>query len=311
LKRALIFGIKGFVGYYLSQELQSNGYIVYGSDIIAPSSNLENYTQADLINEQQVFDVVNAIQPDIIINLAAISSVGQSWSIPAITMQVNVIGVLHVLEGARKCESKPKVLLIGSSEEYINMEEPIDESAPLNANNPYGISKITQEQFASLYRKRYGLKVYCVRAFNHTGVGQRDTFVIPNLCMQAARISCSGKTGTMKVGNLSVKRDLCDVRDTVRAYRIVLESDNCEIVYNIGSGKAIALGDVLSYLKSLSKQRINVEVDPALIRPIDAPVICSNNSLIRKMLGWEPNINIFDTIQEMFSYYCGEFHVKD
>ena len=150
-----------------------------------------------------------------------------------------------ILEAARKQPRMPKVLLIGSSEEYAPSDEPLSETSPLDANSPYGVSKVMQERFASLYRARYGMKVYCVRPFNHTGVGQRETFVIPSWCKQAAEISRSGKPGVMRVGNLDVKRDFSDVRDIVRAYRMILESEDCETIYNVGSGKAIALRELL------------------------------------------------------------------
>lgn len=244
-------------------------------------------------------------KPDMIINLAAISSVGASWGIPQITMSVNVIGALNIMEAARKIDNRPKVMFIGSSEEYAVSDKPMNEQTILNANNPYGISKMAQEKFAEVYRERYGMQIYCVRPFNHTGIGQRDSFVLPSFCKQAAVIERSGKPGTIKVGNLAAERDFSDVRDIVRAYRMIIENSDCTRIYNVGSGKAYKLSELLNYIVSLSKQKITVEIDPERFRPVDTQVICCNHELISKELGWKPKYSIFDTLKGMFdSYLC-------
>lgn len=305
MKKVLIFGVGGFVGSYLSREFIEHGYTVIGTDKIKGfmlSSEVEFY-ESDLLETEAVERLVNKIQPDIIINLAAISSVGVSWSIPQTTMQVNVVGALNIMEAAKKSKKKPKILFVGSSEEYVISDGPMNEEVQLNASNPYGISKVTQEQFAKIYKEQYGLKIYCVRSFNHTGVGQRDTFVLPSFCKQVAEIDKSGKPGVMKVGNLKVKRDFSHVKDIVRAYRMVVESDNCGLVYNVGSGKAYSLDDMLQYIISLGGQEIKVEVDQSRFRPTDQPMICCDYNLIKKELGWEPQYTVFDALKEMFEHF--------
>lgn len=145
----------------------------------------------------------------------------------------------------------------------------------------------------------------CVRPFNHTGIGQRDSFVLPSFCKQAAVIERSGKPGTIKVGNLAAERDFSDVRDIVRAYRMIIENSDCTRIYNVGSGKAYKLSELLNYIVSLSKQKITVEIDPERFRPVDTQVICCNHELISKELGWKPKYSIFDTLKGMFdSYLC-------
>lgn len=304
--KVLIFGASGFVGSYLSREFLNSGYQVFGTDKVTGELLSEEvaFQTADLLDAERVERLVDEIHPDMIVNLAAISSVGLSWAIPQTTVSVNVVGTLNILEAARKQEKKPKVMFIGSSEEYAVSSYPIGEDTPLNANNPYGISKLTQERFAELYRKQYGMRVYCVRAFNHTGIGQRNNFVLPSFCKQAAEIEKSGKPGVMKVGNLAVRRDFSSVKDVVRAYRMIVESDNCECTYNVGSGKAYSLQEMLDYIISLCSQQITVKVDPQRVRPVDTPVICCDRSLIQKNLGWEPEYSIFDVLKEMFQKYC-------
>lgn len=306
MSRVLIFGAGGFVGSYLCKEFLNNGYKVSGTDKgegSALPSEVDFY-RTDLMQANEVEKLIGQIQPDIIVNLAAISSVGASWNMPQTTMAINVIGALNIMEAARKSEQKPRILFVGSSEEYVISENPLDEDTQLNANNPYGISKVTQEQFAKLYREQYGLKIYCVRPFNHTGIGQRDSFVLPSFCKQVAEIDKSGKDGKIQVGNLKVKRDFSHVKDVVRAYRMIVESDNCNQIYNVGSGNAYSLEDMLTYIIGLSNQHIEIEVDQNRIRPTDQPVICCDRSLIGKELGWEPQYNVYDALKEMYEYYA-------
>nr|WP_270251088.1 GDP-mannose 4,6-dehydratase [Coprococcus catus] len=306
MSRVLIFGAGGFVGSYLCKEFLNNGYKVSGTDKgegSALPSEVDFY-KTDLMQVNEVEKLIGQIQPDIIVNLAAISSVGASWNMPQTTMAINVIGALNIMEAARKSEQKPRILFVGSSEEYVISENPLDENTQLNANNPYGISKVTQEQFAKLYREQYGLKIYCVRPFNHTGIGQRDSFVLPSFCKQVAEIDKSGKDGKIQVGNLKVKRDFSHVKDVVRAYRMIVESDNCNQIYNVGSGNAYSLEDMLTYILGLSNQHIEIEVDQNRIRPTDQPVICCDRSLIGKELGWEPQYNVYDALKEMYEYYA-------
>ena len=306
MSRVLIFGAGGFVGSYLCKEFLNNGYKVSGTDKgegSALPSEVDFYRTA-LMQANEVEKLIDQIQPDIIVNLAAISSVGASWNMPQTTMAINVIGALNIMEAARKSEQKPRILFVGSSEEYVISENPLDENTQLNANNPYGISKVTQEQFAKLYREQYGLKIYCVRPFNHTGIRQRDFFVLPSFCKQVAEIDKSGKDGKIQVGNLKVKRDFSHVKDVVRAYRMIVESDNCNQIYNVGSGNAYSLEDMLTYIIGLSNQHIEIEVDQNRIRPTDQPVICCDRSLIGKELGWEPQYNVYDALKEMYEYYA-------
>ena len=305
MEKVLIFGAGGFVGSYLSREFLEHGYAVVGSDK-ETSGQLPPevaFHPADLLNAAEVEALVNAVGPDIVVNLAAISSVGASWSIPQTTIEVNVVGALNILEAARKAEKKPRILFVGSSEEYVITEQAIDEETELNASNPYGISKVTQENFAALYREHYGLRVYCVRPFNHTGVGQRDSFVLPSFCKQVAEIEKSGKSGTIQVGNLNIERDFSHVKDIVRAYRMIVEQDDCRVIYNVGSGTAYNLTELLQYVTKLSHQPISIEVDPARFRPSDQPRICCNHSRITEELGWTPEYSVYDALREMYEAF--------
>ena len=301
-KRALIFGVNGFVGAHLARELASRGYEVCGSDLKEGCALPEvgRYASCDLADSEGVAKVVADAKPDYIVNLAAISSVGQSWRMPALTMRVNVEGALNVMEAARALETMPRVLLVGSSEEYAPKDGPLNEDDLTVSNNPYGISKATQERFAALYAERYGLEVCLTRSFNHTGPGQNPNFVLPSWCRQAAAIERSGKPGKMTVGNLKVARDFSDVRDVVRAYRLILEGGRAGEAYNVGSGRALPLGELLEAVTGFCSQDIEVEIDPELIRPTDTPCICCDASKLRNELGWVPERTIEDTLKEIY-----------
>lgn len=305
MEKVLIFGVSGFVGGYLSKEFLDKGYEVYGSDKHKGDMLSEEviFYEAEVLNRELVEEIVHKVLPDIIVNLAAVSSVGISWGKPQETVQVNVIGALNILEAARRIDKKPKIMLIGSSEEYVMSDFPMNEEVTLNASNPYGISKVTQELFARLYKEQYGLNIYYVRPFNHTGVGQRESFVIPSFCKQAVEIERSGCPGIIKVGNLSVKRDFTHVKDVVRAYRMIVESDNNHIVYNVGSGNVYSLEEILEYIIGLSSQKIDIVVEPSRFRPTEQPFICCDRSLITAELGWEPEYTVFDALAEMYEFY--------
>lgn len=306
MKTVLIFGCGGFVGKHLVREFAQHGYTVDGSDIVDTDNQqlalMRHYDKTDLLDPTAVEAVIQKSRPDYIINLAAISSVGLSWKIPQKTISVNVNGSLNILEAVRKAQISPKILLVGSSEEYSVSDGKLSEDYPINANNPYGISKVSQEFFAELYRREYGMKIINTRTFNHTGIGQPEAFAIPSFVRQVADIHISGKPGVISVGNLSANRDLGDVRDMASAYRMILESDTEEIVFNVGSGQCHSMEEILHYIISLTPQPIEIRIDPEKIRPIDNPVIWCDNSRLRDEIGWCPQFTIYDTINEMFQY---------
>lgn len=302
MPRALIFGANGFVGGYLAHELVAHGYEVCGTDVAggARCAGLSGYLPCDVTDAGAVLRVVSEFAPDAVVNLAAVSSVGLSWEIPQKTVEVNVNGAVNILEAARKIPDPPKVLLVGSSEEYAPSERPLKETDPVDATNPYGISKVAQERFAEVYAERYGLRVYRTRSFNHTGPGQSESFVIPSWCRQVAEIERSGRPGVLKVGNVGVRRDFSDVRDVVRAYRMILESDYAGEVFNVGSGIAYPLREIAEAICGFSSQRVEIEVDPGLLRPNDNPVICCDCKKIIGQLGWVAKLGLQESLWEIY-----------
>lgn len=307
MSRVLIFGACGFVGPWLAREFESNGWEVFCSDRLEkPKAGLPGeYHEANLLDADGVGRVVSQAAPDAVVNLAAISSVGQSWKAPAATVEVNVIGSLNVLEAAKALGTEPKVLLVGSSEEYEPSEGPLSEDGPVAANNPYGISKATVGGFADLYEAEGSVRVYRTRSFNHTGPGQAPGFVIPSWCKQVADFERAGHGGIMRVGNISVRRDISDVRDIVRGYRLLVESDCSGEVFNFGSGEATPLESILETVIGFSSQEIEHETDPALIRPTDQPWVQANISKAERELGWKPEIPLEQTLHDVYETFLG------
>ena len=290
MPRTLVVGATGFVGGYLVRELESAGHSVVQA----------NFPEFNLLNLEQVEKTVRDAAPAYVVNLAAVSSVGQSWKDPLMTVDVNIKGSLHLLDSIQKFAPKAKTLLIGSAEEYAPKDSPLKETDALEASNPYGITKVAQENFANLYRKKFGMQIVCTRSFNHTGVGQLLSFALPSFCKQVADMDRSGKPGKIYVGNLSAFRDFSDVEDVVHVYRMLLETENDYTVYNVGSGKAHSMRELLQMIIDLAKVQIEVVQDPEKMRPVDIPYLCADNSRVQKFFR---GTDIRETIRKMFSAF--------
>lgn len=290
MPKTLVVGASGFVGGYLVRELVQAGHQVVQA----------NFPEFNLLDKSAVDAAVQNADPDYVVNLAAISSVGESWKNPVMTVDVNIKGTLHLLDAVQRFAPSAKVLLIGSAEEYAAKNSPLVEADTLEASNPYGITKIAQENFAELYRKKYGMRIVCTRSFNHTGIGQTPTFALSSFCKQVAEIDKSGKSGKIYVGNLTAVRDFSDVEDVVHVYRMLLENDNAWAVYNVGSGIAYSMQELLQTIIGFAKVPIEIVQDVAKMRPVDIPYLCADNSRIRKF--WR-GTDIRTTIKKMFDFY--------
>lgn len=305
MSKVLVFGSEGFVGRYLIFELQHHKYDVVASDCLdsAATSHCKQYCKVDLTDSAQVASCIEGVQPDAIVNLAAISSVGMSWKAPQLTFQVNIVGTTNILEAVRSSSNRDsiRILLVGSGESYKPSLTAHRETDPLDASSPYGISKSVQDQVAELYIKEFGLQICRVRPFNHTGVGQKESFVIPSWCKQAAEISLRKREPIIYVGNTEVERDFSDVRDVVRAYRLVLEHGLPGSVYNIGSGRCVPLATYLEMILGLTGLSVKVEKSQRLFRPSDNPRSACDATCIERDLGWRPAYRIEETIKEIYA----------
>lgn len=299
--KALITGISGFVGHYLKNELVKNGYDVYGMDIAGDG----DVHCADLTDYDSVKKVIETIMPDCIFHLAGQASVGLSWTQPQMTFEVNVNGTLNLLEAVRRVKRDISLLIIGSSDEYGKVREedcPIKETLPANPCSPYAVSKLAQEKLCKLYAKVYDMKVIMTRSFNHTGPGQKKGFVIPDFCSRIVEIKKT-KTNSMGVGNLEARRDFSDVRDVVRAYRLLMEKGESGEFYNVGSGKAYQIRELLDILIELSGGKIKAYIDSEKVRPIDLPLIQSDITKLADKTKYQPQYDIRDTLRDTLEFW--------
>ena len=305
--KALIIGGAGFVGGYLIRELKAAGQQVC-------ATCLENETiredcgryVLDILDAKAVEDVIADIQPDVIYHLAAQSSVSLSWKKPRLTADINVIGTINVLEAVRSQEKKIKLLLIGSGEEYGFIRPdacPLTEDEPLNPGNIYAATKACQGMLGEIYARAYKMDIIMVRAFNHSGPEQLPVFVISDFCRQIAIIEKGDAPAVMSVGNLSARRDFTDVRDVVRAYRLLGEKGVSGRTYNVGRGKAVAIQYILDTALGFSDADIEVRQDPARMRASDIPVIEPDTARIFSDTGWKAEISMEKTIEDTLNYW--------
>ena len=254
----------------------------------------------DITNYDNVKNIFDLVQPDCVFHLAAQSSVAVSWNNPQLTISVNVIGTTNILEVIRNYHQNSKILLVGSSEEYgeIDYNKPVCETENLNPKNMYAVTKAMSEQIGRIYSKAYGIKVFMTRSFNHIGPHQSTQFVVSDFCSQIVSIENGKKPPVIKVGNLSAKRDFTDVRDIVRAYRMIVAKGTPGEVYNVGSGRAIEIAQILDIIISKSKGKVSIEKDLNRFRPIDTPLIVADINKITT-LGWSPSISISTTIDDI------------
>ena len=312
--KSLIIGGAGFVGAYLVRYLKND----LGQDVVVTKMPREQVNvdgvdmseiqvcDLDILDKEAVVALFCKVHPDCIYHLAAQSSVSVSWKNPELTIDVNVRGGVNILEALRELDYKPRVLFIGSGEEYGHIlpdETPIKEDNVSRPGNIYAATKACQNMLARIYADAYDLDVMMVRAFNHIGPNQLPLFVVADFCKQVAEIEAGNREPIIKVGNLSARRDFTDVRDVVRAYALLMESGRAGETYNIGSGHAIAIEDLLRCILDNSSVDIRVEVDPEKLRPVDVPIIEADTTKIYRETGWQPEIPLEQTIRETLDFW--------
>ncbi|MDR2446407.1 MAG: GDP-mannose 4,6-dehydratase [Treponema sp.] len=315
--KALIVGAAGFVGGYLIEELSAHcGWEVAATKLPGERVSCDNCEafDVDILDEEALSGVMARAKPGIVYHLAAQSSVALSWEKPALTVEVNIKGSVNLLEAARNRGGGARIVLIGSGEEYGNVREedcPIKETLEANPQNVYAVTKSAQNQLGRLYAASYGMDVVMARSFNHIGVGQPARFVAADLCKQVAEIAAGKREGAINVGNIDVRRDFTDVRDVVRAYRLLGEKGKSGETYNVGSGKAVAIREIVETLIKISGREIEIKVDEKRLRPVDAPVIYADTRKIRRETGWEAGTPLERTLREIYEWFLRKARSED
>ncbi len=286
--RAFLTGGSGFVGRWLRDHLES-----LGDEVIELGEGID-VAEAGALDAE-----LAAARPDVVFHLAALTHVGRSWEAPEETLRVNAFGTLHLLEAARALPASPRVVLVSSAEVYGSGDgTPLTEDSPLRPSSPYAASKVAAEYLGVQEHLGRGLDVVRVRPFNHVGPGQAPSFVVAGLAERIARAEAEGR-GTVLVGNLGAARDFTDVRDVVRAYRLVALDGQPGAVYNVCSGRAVAISRLAELLVAAAKHPVELVEDPALLRPVDVPLLLGDCARLAALSGWRPEISLEQTLAEV------------
>ena len=329
--KILITGATGFVGRHLIRALgegpsseTAGGFEVFGTTYPQPPwPSDRDIVFLDLRAEDKLFQLVRDIRPDWVFHLAAISNVRSSWQMRRETLETNIVGTQNLLEAVRLAAPGARVLFISSSDVYGivgSAEKPLTEEDPVQIINPYAYSKAAGEMMCGFYAKVEGLDIVTARQFPHTGPGQTADFVCPDWARQIVHIERGKAKPVIRVGNLEVKRDFSDVRDVVKAYIMLMRKGRRGEVYNVCSGKALALREILDFLvgeaetrpsrsskrpgaKTGRKQAIKVQVDPGKLRKTDVPLLLGSNSKLIAETGWSPRIPIEQTLRDLLAYF--------
>ncbi|HEY4928864.1 MAG TPA: GDP-mannose 4,6-dehydratase [Acidimicrobiales bacterium] len=293
--RSLITGGRGFVGTWLADHLRSSG-----DDVVQIDQEVEITDPAALLA------AVKEASPDAIYHLAALTHVGQSWDEPLRVLEVNVLGTGALLAAARECGSDPTVLVTSSAEVYGAVTDPLQlpltEQSPTAPLSPYAASKLAAEALCGQAWLGHGQRVVVVRPFNHIGPGQSPNFAVSALSKRIVDAERSGAT-EIPVGNLTARRDFTDVRDVVRSYRLLIESGASGGVYNVCSGRDVAIQEIADRLLAQAGSSVRLVPDPSLMRPVEVPVLRGDPTRLMQATGWAPEITLDQTLSDVLAHW--------
>lgn len=311
MKKALVTGVAGFAGSHLAETLLAKKIAVFGfyhpghsRQNISHLKDQINLIACDILQKAKVETAIAKISPDCVFHLAAFSSPAQSFADTQNVLQNNIFGELNLLEALVKIKSKAKIVIIGSADEYGSVAQkdlPIKENTPLSPLSPYAVSKVVQDMLGLQFFLHHKLQIVRLRPFNHIGPRQSPGFVIGAFAHQIALLEKNGG-GEIKVGNLESYRDFTDVRDMVQAYILAVQKGRDGEVYNVGSGRAVKIADVLKTLLSMSTVKIKVKQDKSLFRYGDIKIIYCDFSKFKAQTGWQPKIPLFKTLSDTIEY---------
>lgn len=309
-RRVLVTGGAGFVGQWLTRALIQQGADVHAGVVHwpprAPLLSAEErgavkWTMLDVRSDDEVARAVDASAPDTVVHLAGIAFAPEANASPVRAFETNALGAMRLINRLNASGAKQtRVLVIGSAEEYGQQDAsayPIAENAVLRPLTPYAVAKSAQEMIALQAHRSTGLHVVCTRSFNHSGVGHGDSYLLPTLVRRAKAMPRSG--GTMVIGNRSVVRDYLHVADVVAAYIALLEKGKAGEVYNVCSGTGCTVGELAERVLNRTGVTADISSDPALLRPIDVPILVGDNSKLRSTTGWAPKRSIDDVIDDL------------
>ncbi len=308
MARVLITGIGGFAGSHLAEYLLSTtedevwGIIHHSQWRLAEIEKKLHLLRVDLTDPIATLEAINIARPDKVYHLAGQADVGQAWTEPWRTYKLNLRTQLNILESIVALKLQPAILLVTSNLVYGQPRQlPLDESAPLQPDTPYGVSKAAQDLMGRQYVITNRLHIVRARPFNHIGPRQAASFVVPAFAEQVARIEAGLQEPVIRVGNLSARRDFSDVRDIVRAYYLLAEKGRPGEAYNVGSGHSHTIREVLDILLTNTPVPIREETDPQRLRPSDIPDLYGNNEKLHQETGWRPQISFQKSVLDVLA----------
>jgi GDP-4-dehydro-6-deoxy-D-mannose reductase len=302
----LVTGAAGFAGSHLLDRLSANGAPIVawrrpGPDT-PPARKGVTWQRVDIVDGAAVARAIALVKPAAVYHCAGAAHVGKSWEQTTPTFEINVRGTHNLLEGLRRARLRSKVLIPSSAMVYRSSSDVMTEDDPLVPHSPYGLSKLAQEM-TGLRARGDGLHVTIARSFNHVGPRQDPFFAASGFARRIADIEAGRWEPEITVGNLDARRDIHDVRDTVRAYQLILEHGADGRAYNVCSGRAISIGALLDKLLAHARVPIKVRVDPARYRPNDVPLLLGDPTRLTTELGWLPEISLDQTIDDLLAYW--------
>lgn len=318
--RALITGADGFVGQWLARELLADNVAVTGmirgatpllTTLESSSAERVAWRCCDLGDARALQELVSESRPDAVFHLAAQSSVPESQHNPLSTVETNVLGTVRLLDAVRHNAPEARVIVVGSSDAYGTVTEaqlPLREDAPLRPNNPYASSKAAAETIALQFARSGLVQAIATRSFNHTGPGQSPSFAVSSFAKQIASAKRGDAPAEIVVGDLSPRRDICDVRDAATAYVRLAQAGSVGKVYNVCSGRDLSMREIVDELARIAGISVTTRVDPALLRPIDTPRLRGDHSRITADTGWQATIPLEKTLSDLLEYHARGSH---
>ncbi len=307
--KIFVTGSEGFVGQHLVDLLKKDHFVIGLSrqEKLEPKENIE-YINGDILDSSLIPQILEKYRPEAIIHLAAIAV---TWSKDYEQLfSINFMGTLNIFESVLKVKEKsdydPKVIYVSTADVYGKTTSPenITEDAPFFPINHYAVSKVAADRLSYQYSQTKKLKVAIARPFNHAGPVQKKGFFVPDMASQIAGLEKSPDKNELFVGNLQSQKDFLDVRDVVKAYKALIESDfKSGEAYNISSGKAIKFEDLLNTLLKLSSKKITVKQDPERMRSSEIPLLVGNNTKFTNLTGWHPEYSIEQTLEDTLNYW--------
>ncbi len=305
MQRILITGGTGFVGPHLIRFLNSPNVKLFvvssrAADVQEPGVE---YRRVDIRQADAVGAVIREANPEYIYHLAGVSTVADSWKDPRNAFDVNVLGSYNVFEAAMRLPSPPRILNVSTSQVYASSENALTETNQTAPDSPYAATKAMAELLTVQFRKSKSGSIITARAFNHTGPGQQTNFVMPSVAKQLAEVEAGIHPPVLKVGNLNVKRDFTDVRDLVAAYWALLNKGEAGETYNVCSGRAVLLSDLVREMQKRCSVNVAIEIDPARVRPDEVLLMLGDPGKLQRTTGWAPRIPINDTLKSLLDYW--------